>query len=464
MSPRRKRQGPIGRMASSSMKSSVRSCPGFRVLECTRRAMLGVRRILLYFLLLRTNSAYMLLLMALSITRAKTPRKVGVRIPNWTTFARGIYPGLMAYVHEHGPWQIDTTEETTHEIPITTIDQKWRGDGLIVFRCTSNELRAWKRNGIRVVNISSETPSGRIGTPASVIPDNHAAGKLAGNHLLGRGLRQFACWIDPTRRYAQQRYEGFSEVVRRAGYNVETVELAVSKIPIQNKWHSIEAKLRERLPQLDLPIGVFAKDDISAACIIRVCQSIGLNVPRDVAVVGCNNDPAFVYTTTPSLTSVVYPAQKVGEEAAAMLDRMMHDRDWEPNNPTFVPLNQVVERQSTAVFAFEDSLVSHVWAYLQQQSPQRVIQLHDLAQHLAVAEPTLRRRFQRATGHSVKSAIDQTRLSRIKYRLEHTDLPIKRIAYECGFITPEELARFVQRNTGKSPSQWRKERRRSQQR
>ena len=404
----------------------------------------------------------MLLLMSFSVTTANSPRKVGVRIPNWTTFARGIYPGLMAYVNEHGPWQIDTTEETTHEIPITTIDQKWRGDGLIVFRCTSNELRKWKKNGIRVVNLSSETPSGKIGAPASVMPDNHAAGRLAGEHLLGRGLRQFACWIDPTRRYAQQRYAGFSEIVSGAGYKVETIELAVSKVPMQEKWHLIEAKLRERLPQLEFPIGVFAKDDISAACIIRVCQSIDLNVPRDVAVIGCNNDPAFVYTTTPSLTSVVYPAHRIGEEAAAMLDRMMCDRDWEPSAPTLVPLSQVIERQSTAVFAFEDVLVSKVWTYLQNQPSRRVIQVHDLAHDLAVAEPTLRRRFRRSANRSVKSAIDQTRLNHIEYRLEHTELPIKRIAYECGFITSEELARFVRRKLGKSPSVWRTEFRNSQ--
>ncbi|MEM9419419.1 MAG: DNA-binding transcriptional regulator [Planctomycetota bacterium] len=393
--------------------------------------------------------------MAKTISPSEPPFSVGVRIPPWTTFARGVYPGLMAYIQQHSPWRIETSENTTQEIPPVTIDEHWQGDGLIVFRCTRQEYHAWKRRGIRVVHISSEAPPGLRSPIASVGMDNDTVGRLAAEHLLGRGLSRFACWSDPTRRYSRERIDGFRSRLQETGYDAQVIAKSISKIPMAQRWKSIEEKLCRFLPDLEPPLGFFAKDDISAISVIRACQLIGLRVPEDVAVIGCNNDPAFVYTSTPSLTSVAYPAYEIGWNAAALLNQMLSRPDWTPDERTLLPVTQVVERQSTMVYGYEDPLVSQVWLFLKQNPQRHAVSVREVATHLAIAEPTLRRRFREATGRSVKSAIDETRLRRVQQLLQTSETPIKHIAFQCGFQASEDLSRFFRRQTGHTPTQWR---------
>ena len=172
-------------------------------------------------------------------------------------------------------------------------------------------------------------------------------------------------------------------------------------------------------------------------------------------MIGCNNDPAFVFTTMPGLTSVAYPGRGVGAAAVELLDRMLESPTWQPEGPWLIPPGEVVERSSTAVFDFEDPLIGRVWRWIQDHPPDRPARVADLARALSVAEATLRRRFRRATGKTVKATLDEHRWRRIGEELKRGNDSIKRIAYRFGFTSPEELSRFVKRCTGDSPSLWR---------
>lgn len=377
---------------------------------------------------------------------------VGVRLPPWATFLRGIYPGLLSHLQQQATWRLATTEDTTHEIPPVLIDKDWQGDGLIVFRCSAEEIAAWHGRGICVVSISSEVP--RPDLP-QVIPDNSAIGRLAAEHLLSRGLRSFAFWQDPTRTYARERRDGFVAALDEAGYETQLIGLPVSELPLSDRWPAIERTIREQLANSPRPLGIFAKDDISAAAIVRCCQAQGLRVPNDVAVIGCNDDPAFVYTSTPGLTSVAYPGRAIGAAAAALLDRLLNSSSHPPSLPKRIPPGPVIKRQSTAVFDFDEPLVGEVLTWIHNQRPSGPVQVSQLAAQLAVAEATLRRRFRRATGRTVKATIDEHRLRRIQEQLQGGEDSIKAIAYRFGFASPEELSRFTKRCCGKSPSQWR---------
>jgi len=397
----------------------------------------------------------MLSFMALSITDAKGRFRIGIRIPTWANYVRGIYPGLLAYIQQGASWRVETSEDSTREIPPTPIDKHWQGDGLIVFRCNRQELAAWTRRDIRIVNISSESPTQFSQGVATVVPDNRAIGRLAAQHLLSRGLRSFAFWHDPTRQYSIDRLGGFTELIEQAGFDVRVLGMPVSETPFKQRWRTIEALLQQRLVELPAGTGLFAKDDISAAAIVRVCEQVGCAVPGHIAVIGCNDDPAFAYTSAPSLTSVAYPGEAIGRAAAAVLDRMLLHPTWRPEAPTRVTANTLVERESTATFAFEDELASEVWTWINSHSRGLPLRVSTLARALSVAEPTLRRRFKRATGQSVKAAIDQHRLKLIEQALRHKNETLSSIAYNFGFDAPEEFSRFVKRCSGTSPQKLR---------
>ena len=71
-----------------------------------------------------------------------------------------------------------------------------------------------------------------------------------------------------------------------------------------------------------LPDGLFT-NDLSAALCIRVFKEQGIRVPEDIAVVGFNNDTIGIISA-PQLTTVNYPAVKMGEEAATALINHLH--------------------------------------------------------------------------------------------------------------------------------------------
>lgn len=63
---------------------------------------------------------------------------------------------------------------------------------------------------------------------------------------------------------------------------------------------------------------VFAFDDLGAAGLVAGLHDVGLRVPEDVSVVGCD-DVLLARTSTPSLTTVAAPMDELGARAVALL-------------------------------------------------------------------------------------------------------------------------------------------------
>lgn len=70
-----------------------------------------------------------------------------------------------------------------------------------------------------------------------------------------------------------------------------------------------------------------AYSDTTARHVATACRRHGLNVPTDVAVVANMNETAVCLNPEPSLTSVDVGYERLGYEAARLLDRLM---DGEP--------------------------------------------------------------------------------------------------------------------------------------
>jgi LacI family xylobiose transport system transcriptional regulator len=66
------------------------------------------------------------------------------------------------------------------------------------------------------------------------------------------------------------------------------------------------------------PTGVLAMSDAAAAGILQAARHMGLNVPRDLSVVGFDDLPLTRFTDPP-LTTVHQPVRRKGEEAARLL-------------------------------------------------------------------------------------------------------------------------------------------------
>ena len=383
----------------------------------------------------------------------KQQRIVGIRTPSWARFTYEIYGGVLRYMRDHQPWQIQTPIDSTNEIEPVRINRFWKGNGLIAFRLTSAEVRAFQSRGTAIVSISGESLPHRIPV---IHPNYQESGKTVARYFLGLGLQEFAFWGDPSRYYSRERWQGFADELKGAGYHCHQLGVEVGRLGrLQDRWKTLRRFMDPQLRQLPKPIGILAKDDIAAATLIQACQRLGYSVPEDVAVAGVNNDALFCYTTSPPLTAVRYPGESIGYQAAAILDRLMTGDDEVPHQ-TIVPILGLAERESTDILHISDAMVAKAVRRIRRESRHYPLQVNELVATSGLSRAAFKRRFLQALGVPPKFEIKRVRLESLQDLLRTTDWPIKRIASHMGFESIEDLGRFMRREVATTATAYRK--------
>src|SRR5690606_15894318 len=101
----------------------------------------------------------------------------------------------------------------------------------------------------------------------------------------------------------------------------------------------------EMLRRGDRPTAVFAANDISAMEIVKVAAELGLEVPRDLSVIGFDDIPEAA-KSTPALSTVRQPMQTLGAEAARLLLTLMGGEDPAATHITLP--TRLIPRETTA--------------------------------------------------------------------------------------------------------------------
>ncbi|BAS27006.1 LacI family DNA-binding transcriptional regulator [Limnochorda pilosa] len=172
--------------------------------------------------------------------------------------------------------------------------------------------------------------------------DNAAAAREAVEHLLGLGHRRVGCLAGaPEYLVTQDRVTGYRQALEAHGlpFDPELVRFT----DFSREQGSQAARGLLGLP--DPPTAFFATDDLLAWGALQVASDLGLQVPRDLSVVGFNDDPMSGYLNPP-LTTVRVPIFELGRVAARLLLERLHD-PASPVQHVLVPTH-LVPRASTA--------------------------------------------------------------------------------------------------------------------
>ena len=163
----------------------------------------------------------------------------------------------------------------------------------------------------------------------------------------------------------------------------------------------------------------------------------------------------------PSLTSVEIGHERIGYEAARLLDQLMDEKDR--GAKTFsvehimLPPQGLVVRESTDFFAVKDSLVASALEVIAGQS-HRSIGPSDVAKAVSTELRTLQRRFSKYLGRPIAAEIRRVRIERARRELTQTDRPIANISRDVGFGEPMRMYEVFVRELGVTPSEYRKQR------
>ncbi len=171
--------------------------------------------------------------------------------------------------------------------------------------------------------------------------DNRGGGRAATEHLLSRGRSSIASITGPQDMSAGlERLEGFRQALDTAGHDPATAAVADGDFSEASGVRAMR-ELLDRVPDLD---AVFAASDPMAAGALTVLREHGRHVPDDVAVVGFDDSPLSQHTDPP-LTTVHQPAERMGQEMAALLLAQMEGRAG-PDDSVVLPTELVVRQSS----------------------------------------------------------------------------------------------------------------------
>jgi LacI family transcriptional regulator len=381
--------------------------------------------------------------------------QVGIRLPDWNRgYGNRLFGGIRNFVQSGHKLGLEFDQPSASYFEPVRIDEDWEGDGLLVYRYQESEAKAWKKRGIPVINLSTEEPETGPKFPRVTL-DNHAAGRLAAQHLAALGVPDFAFWHDPGRQYSQERLAGFQAELERHNMDCRILEIPASRMPPGSRHRQIATQLNRALKNLSAPCGLFAKDDLAGVSTIRAVQKMDLRCPDDIAVLGVSDDIVHCHLALPALSSLRFPGSQLGIAAAQLLYRMMEGAQIPEDYREVISSPGVVTRESTRYVELPDPLVSRALSLIRQEAPSGQLTAHNLYAMLEVSRESLRKRFHETLGRTVKEEIDRVRADHVSELLTQTETTQEQIAQSCGFTGGDELCRFFKRIKGITPKQWR---------
>ncbi|MGB3328544.1 MAG: substrate-binding domain-containing protein, partial [Thermomicrobiales bacterium] len=219
-----------------------------------------------------------------------------------------------------------STEAATVDRLIERTVRSHHVDGLIVSTALTDDVlcRRLMADGFPFVCIGQDDRFSH----SFVDVDNRAAAQLAVEHLIAHGHRSIAMISGHTDIVAaRSRQQGYVDALEAAGLPIGPIRSGEF-----NEYRAFVQAL-ELLSLPDRPDAIFASSDAMAIGILRAAQSLGLEVPEDLAVMGFDGFEADLLESH-RLSTVSQPARLIGRRAVELLVELISD-------PSKAPLQEV---------------------------------------------------------------------------------------------------------------------------
>jgi LacI family transcriptional regulator len=369
-------------------------------------------------------------------------------------YGRGLLRGIAQYSNIHGPWLFFMGPE----FYIKGIEHSYRwmkevgADGVVAPLWDAKIIEMIVDLGLPAVICGIEKPALNI---CRVVTDEAAVGRTAAEYFLERGFQRFAFCGFEDAIWSQRRGESFSMRVAQAGFITHLYEKPRSR----HRWTMEEEQtfIAKWLGSLPKPIAIMACNDDRSRDVLAACRIAGIEVPREAAILGVDNDELVCELSYPQLSSIATNTERAGYETARVLDKLMKGQKLEETEKEVVisPLH-VVTRQSTDIMAIEDQQVAEAVQFIRKHS-REVIQVGDVSEAVGLSRRALQQRFRKVLAHSVHEEIKSARVNQMASMLVDTNLTISQIAQSLGYPDTSNISRYFKQQKGISPSDYRKQ-------
>ncbi len=380
--------------------------------------------------------------------------------------SRKLLCGITKYSRLHGPWTFNRKSVHFFGEQINRKNRSQQSDEEALSR-----FAKWGANGIISTNVNDPKYFTRLlamGLPTIIVgnydPDestpgwhrirdnSDAIGKLAAEHLLDCGLRDFAYCGYHEIWWSEERGLGFSRRIEEAGFDVSFFKTPRSQR--KRIWENEQIFMADWLKSLPKPLGIMACNDDRGQNILEACQIAGLNVPDEVAVIGVDNDILVCEVSEPPLSSIPLNNERAGYEGAELLAKLMAGEKLTHQEIVVQPTNVVI-RESTDSLAIENCDIAKAVRFIRHHATE-MIQVSDVVNVVPMSRRRLQSSFRRLLGRSVFEEIKRVHVDKYTRMLVETNMSISQIAAALGHPSSENMNRYFRSVKGMSPTAYRK--------
>ncbi len=377
--------------------------------------------------------------------------KVVVALTAQTYAGQRKLAGIFRFLSDKYLWEI-TLLRSPQELTFDFINRtKHKTDGYIIsIHDSANIRKALVRTGKPIVFIDDvDLHSISENSEVSFLRTNQKAiGIAAANYFLGQTRFSTFAFVYPIGKphWSLGRAEGFIKTLARRKLTVSVYE---------GKGNSSDGDdLADWISAMPKPAAIFAAFDDRAVDIINACRACGINVPKDVMIVGAGDDALICSSCRPTLSSVRIPFEEHGFMAARELQAKMmlpvkKCNILETSDDLFV-----IQRQTTANRIPAPAFTHDGLAFIQAFATSGIT-VPDVIKHLNVSRRLADLRFRQFTGKSILQTIIETKITEAKKLLRSTSLSVSDIAHRCGFSNANYFKNVFVRTVGEPPRTWR---------
>ncbi len=357
--------------------------------------------------------------------------KIAVLIENTSEYGRRLVDGVAAYARMAKGWRlvwINPGEKFSRK--------SLEGCSGVIARTANDAIaRRLVSTGLPVVDVfcQNEYPG------FFRVNSNHEKiGRLAAEHFMSKRHTQFAFVGFRNVAFSNSRRTSFEKTLGAHGYKAASLTISLNRDqrvffntdinPVADRQ-----KLREWLKRLPRPTALFAVNDLLALTISRIAADIGMNIPRDLAVLGVDDDRLMCAFAETPISSIDPNAYGIGFAAARSLEAMIRRPPKKRTHPILhITPNGIVERASTERHAVKPDWLADALGYIDSELG-RPLSTADLVKFTGLSHVTISKTFRHELGMSPLRYITEVKMKAARAMLSEGGRLVKEVASRVGY-------------------------------
>ena len=216
------------------------------------------------------------------------------------------------------------------------------------------------------------------------------------------------------------------------------------------------AALGRWLESLPKPTAVMAVHDLRATHVITAANERGIAIPKELSIIGVDNDELLCEFTDPPLTSIAPDHIHEGELAAEVLHALLSGKKRSKLPSTHKSCRfEIVERDTTSSDTPSGNLAKEALSFIRQNFKSGISAEDVIRSVPGRSRRLVDARFREMYGCSLHEAILRIRYAELKRRLVRSKAPIGELMESCGFSDLSNAKRLFKSRFGMSMREWR---------